>query len=184
MIIEINTESLVNLRITPDEYLYLYLLHHKAYDILDTLNLNVAYEDLQTKGYIKLGQDVQSHVVRSAFTETFSTPFLQMWHGLLSHFPLKVNSKTGVRVLRAKDAMAKANEKARLRYQKYVGGNIHKHNEVIKALQTELDIRRKGDQLEYMQQLTTWVNNHTWEKYIGLDESNTESRSIRITRQL
>ena len=107
-----------------------------------------------------------------------------MWHGLLSHFPLKVNSKTGVRVLRAKDAMAKANEKARLRYQKYVGGNIHKHNEVIKALQTELDIRRKGDQLEYMQQLTTWVNNHTWEKYIGLDESNTESRSIRITRQL
>ena len=113
MIIEINTESLVNLRITPDEYLYLYLLHHKAYDILDTLNLNVAYEDLQTKGYIKLGQDVQSHVVRPAFTETFSTPFLQMWHGLLSHFPLKVNSKTGVRVLRAKDAMAKANEKAR-----------------------------------------------------------------------
>lgn len=183
MLIEINTESLVNLRITSDEYLYLYLLHHKAYDILDTLNLNVQHEDLQTKGYIKLGQDVQSHVVREKFTSQFTTPFLQMWHGLLSHFPLKVNTKSGVRILRAKDSMAKANEKARIRYQKYVGNDINKHNEVIKALQTELDIRRKGNGLEYMQQLVTWVNNHTWEKYIGLDES-TESGSSRITRQL
>ena len=172
MLIEVNTESLVNLRITSDEYLYLYLLHHKAYDILDTLNLNVQHEDLQTKGYIKLGQDVQSHVVREKFTSQFTTPFLQMWHGLLSHFPLKVNTKSGVRILRAKDSMAN------------VGNDINKHNEVIKALQTELDIRRKGNGLEYMQQLVTWVNNHTWEKYIGLDESESKSGSARITRQL
>ena len=80
--------------------------------------------------------------------------------------------------------MAKANEKARIRYHKYVGNDINKHNEVIKALQTELDIRRKGNGLEYMQQLVTWVNNHTWEKYIGLDESESKSGSARITRQL
>lgn len=179
MNVEISTESLTNLCITADEYLYLYLLHHKAYDILATLSLNVDTETLQTKGYLKLGQEASAHTVREPFYSHLESPFSQMWSELLAHFPLKVGS----RVLRARDANAKANEKARTRYEKYLGGNAGKHKEVIKALLTELDMRRRDDSLKFMQQLTTWVNNHTWEKYIGLDDEPTDTPS-RITRQL
>ena len=179
MNVEISTESLTNLCITADEYLYLYLLHHKAYDILATLSLNIDTETLQTKGYLKLGQETSAHIIREPFYSHLESPFSQMWSELLAHFPLKVGS----RVLRAKDANAKANEKARTRYEKYLGGNAGKHKEVIKALLTELDMRRRDDSLKFMQQLTTWVNNHTWEKYIGLDDEPTDTPS-RITRQL
>ena len=102
-----------------------------------------------------------------------------MWSELLAHFPLKVGS----RVLRARDANAKANEKPRIRYEKYLSGNVGKHKEVIKALQTELDMRRGDDSLKFMQQLTTWVNNYTWEKYIGITNEQTDTPS-RTTRQL
>lgn len=179
MNVEISTETLKILGISADDYLYLYLLQHKAYDVLNSLHLNVDVESLQTNGYLKMGQSVEDHVVREKFSSPLSTPFLQMWSELLSHFPLRVES----RVLRANDPMAKANEKARLRYEKYINGNIGKHKEVIKALKTEIDLRRSTDQLKYMQQLVTWVNNHTWEKYTNIDEPK-PSTSSRITRQL
>ena len=179
MNIEISTESLTNLCITADEYLYLYLLHKEAYDILSTLTLKVEAETLQTKGYLKLGQEISGHTVREPFYSHLESPFSQMWSELLAHFPLKVGS----RVLRARDANAKANEKPRIRYEKYLSGNVGKHKEVIKALQTELDMRRGDDSLKFMQQLTTWVNNHTWEKYIGITNEQTDTPS-RTTRQL
>ena len=80
--------------------------------------------------------------------------------------------------------MAKVNEKARLKYEKYINGDVGKHSEVIKALQTELDIRRTSDQLKYMQQLVTWVNNHTWEKYVNMNINEPSKLTSRITRQL
>ena len=179
MNVEISTESLTNLCIGADEYLYLYLLHQKAYDTLAALNLDIDIEVLQTKGYLKLGQKTSDHIVREPFYSHLESPFSQMWSELLAHFPLRV----GQRVLRARDANAKANEKARIRYEKYLQGNVGKHKEVIKALNTELDLRKEDDSLKYMQQLVTWVNNHTWEKYIGLNDEQTKS-SRRNTRKL
>ena len=180
MNVEISTESLTNLCITADEHLYLYLLHQKAYVIISSLSLPVDKDALQTKGYLKLGQETSDHVVREPFYAHLESPFSQMWAELLAHFPLRVQS----RVLRARDVNAKANEKPRNRYEKYLDGNAGKHREVIKALKTELDIRKKDDSLKYMQQLTTWVNNHSWEKYIGLEDEPNTSAPSRTTRQL
>ena len=180
MNVEISTETLKILGISADDYLYLHLLQHKAYVVLNSLNLNVDPELLQTNGYLKMGQSVEDHVVREKFNAPLSTPFLQMWSELLSHFPLRVEN----RVLRGHDSMAKVNEKARLKYEKYIGGDVGKHLEVVKALQTELDIRRTGDQLKYMQQLVTWVNNHTWEKYVNMNINEPSKLTSRITRQL
>ena len=183
MNIEISTETLKILGISADDYLYLFLLQKKAYDILKTLDLKPDLESLQTKGYIKLGQEPSDHVIRELFLGHLNTPFLQMWSELLTSFPIKVSSDRGVRILRAADSMARANEKSRLKYEKYIGGNKGKHAEVVKALKAEVDIRRQSNQLQYMQQLSTWINNYSWEKYLNI-ESTADDGSSRITRQL
>ena len=182
MIIEINTDILQNFGITADDFLYLYLLHAKSYDCLEQLTLKPNTEALQTKGLIKLGEEPQDHVVRQAFLDMFQASFDQMWSELLSHFPLKVFNNGMMRVLRAKDAQAKANAKAKEKYRRVVGEDLIKHQFVVKCLQNELELRKSTNTLGYMQMLTTWVNNYTWEKDEDI-ETNSPNES-RITRQL
>ena len=41
------------------------------------------------------------------------------------------------------------------------------------------------DSLGYMQNLETWINNHTWEKYENITEDDTKDKDRpRITRSL
>ena len=185
MTIDISTEVLKSLCISPDEYVYLYLIYLQEYEELESLNLSISEDNLQTKGLIKLGAEgLKSHVVRYGFQNLQETSFDQMWSDLLSHFPIKVTTRNnGVRVLRSKDPEAQSNLKAKNRYQKVVGKSLAKHTEIIKGLKIELDIRRKGDQMEFMQNLDTWIYQHTWEKYASLDGGESQPNQ-RITRGL
>lgn len=182
MVIEISIESLKNFGITADEYLYLSLLQNGSHDVIDSLKLVVDLEGLQTKRLIKLGESPDKHIIRERFSSTTISSFDQMWSELLSHFPLKVYTNGGVRPLRAKDPNAAANKTARTKYQKYIKDSVVKHKEVIRCLQIELDERKRTNSLSYMQMLSTWVNQHTWEKYQDLKEIDTNER--RITREL
>jgi len=135
MIIEIDTEKLVNHGFTADEFLFLSMLSRDL-DSSD-LKLIIDREKLQTNGW-----------------------------------------------------SSKANAKAKSRYLKYIGKDKQKHEHVIECLQRELLLRKRGNNLGFMQQLETWINNHTWEKYSDLSDgeskSTTESSGSesRITRQL
>ena len=182
MVVEIGTKSLKDFGITADEYLYLFLLHSGSHDVIDDLKLVVRLEVLQTKGLVKLGEGVKDHTVRAKFSTPNATPFDQMWSDLLSHFPLKVYVNGGVRPLRAKDPNAATNQRARKQYKKYIGGSVVKHKEVIRCRKVELDHRKKANNLGYMQMLSTWVNQHSWEKYQDLTDSSDNER--RITREL
>ena len=181
MIIEIDTERLTNLGLTPDEYVYLSLLKSGQ---LDLLKLDVDLELLQTNGWIKIGEDDEV-TLRDKFESSTLSNFDQMWHGLLSRFPLKVINQGTVRMLRAKDPDSKANSKSKAKYKKIVGTDKEKHDRIIECLNRELDFRRKGNGLGYMQMLDTWINNHSWEKYTDTnDTTEPESNTGRITRSL
>ena len=60
-------------------------------------------------------------------------------------------------------------------------GRPHVHKYIIKCLQIQLQ-HEKGN-LGYMQNLETWINNHTWEKYEDIN-INTNTDDGRITRKL
>ena len=75
MVIRINTDILKKFGITADDFLYLYLLHATSYDLIDELDLKPNTEALQTKGLIKLGEELQDHVVRQAFLDSFQDSF-------------------------------------------------------------------------------------------------------------
>ena len=184
MILEINTETLEKFGITADDFLYLYLLYSECYDLIEKLELQPNTNSLQTKGLIKLGEETQDHIIRQKFLDLFQTSFDQLWSELLSHFPIRVYNNGNTRVLRAKDAHAKANNKAKEKYKKILNGSKMLHDRIIKNLQSELVLRKSSDSLGWMQMLPTWINNYTWEKYEDIEHEGSPEEKRRITRKL
>ena len=183
MKIDIDFEMLKQTGISADDFIYLYLLHRKEINYLNNLNLRPNLENLQEKGYIKLGETADNHIIRQEFIDLFSSNFEQMFAELISTYPMKVMSPNrGVRILHAKDPDATSNLKSKLRYRKIIGTKVYKHKHIIECLNKQLLIERNS--LSYFQNLETWINNHTWEKYENLDEHDTGETTTRITRSL
>ena len=183
MKIDIDFEILQETGMSADDFLYLYILHKENYNYLSNLNLKPNLDQLQNAGYVKLGETPDQHCVRQEFIDLFSSDFDQMFAELIATYPMKViTSNRGVRVLHAKDPDAKANLKCKLRYKKVVGDKLYKHKNIIKCLNNQLKIER--DNLGYLQNLETWINNHTWEKYENLEDYDTGETTKRITRSL
>jgi len=182
MQIEIDINLLLENHISADDYLALYALYRKGYKILARLNLSPNWEDLQSKGFVKLGESIEEHIVRQKFIDLFSSDFDQMFVELLGRYPMKVQSKSGVRILHAADPNAKANKRAKDRYRKVVGNKRFIHDKIMKLLDVQLKIER--GRLEYLQNLEVWINNHTWEKYTNIDSTNAGESETRITRKL
>jgi hypothetical protein len=183
MKVDIDFEILKETGMSADDFLYLYILYKENYNYLSNLNLKPNLDQLQDAGYIKLGETPDQHCIRQEFIDLFSSDFDQMFAELIGTYPLKVNAPDrGVRVLHAKDPNATSNLKCKLRYKKIVGDKLYKHKKIMKCLDNQLRIER--DSLGYLQNLETWINNHTWEKYENLDEDDTKENTTRITRSL
>ena len=181
MQVQIDVNLLVENSISADDFLALYAIYRKGFKTLDKLKLNPNWDDLQSKGYVKLGDSVEKHIIRQEFIDLFSSDFDQMFAELISTYPMKVSTNRGYRILHAADPNCKSNEKAKAKYSRIVGTKKFVHDKIIKLLKVQLRVER--GKLEYMQQLEVWLNNHTWEKYINMDENAGQSEN-RITRRL
>lgn len=184
MNIEIDTNILIDHELSADDYIYLYIIQRKGYKYLQTLTLKPNLTTMQNNGYLKLGEQGE-YVITEKFTNLTYTDYDQMFSELLDLYPMKVTSPTrGIRILHAKDPSSKANLKAKKKYKSIVRSKKSKHDNIIKSLKIQLDVDK--DNLSYLQNLETWLNNHTWEKYENIDYDNeqTLSDSPRITRKL
>ena len=181
MTIEIDLELLKTTDLTPNEFIGLYLTFRKGYSYLDELTLNIDWKNLEDKGYI-ITEPLGTHTVTNKFKQLFSNNFDAMFSELISTYPNRVYTSTNTRVLCAVNPKAKTNLKAYKRYKAIVGNKLHVHNRIIKLLKVQLKMQE--DSLGYMQNLETWINNHTWEKYENLDENDTRKTTKRITRSL
>ena len=181
MQVQIDVNLLVESGISADDFLALYAIYRKGFKTLDKLKLNPNWDDLQSKGYVKLGDSVEKHIIRQEFIDLFSSDFDQMFAELISTYPMKVSTNRGYRILHAADPNCKSNQKAKAKYSRIVGTKKFVHEKIIKLLKVQLRVAR--GKLEYMQQLEVWLNNHTWEKYINMDENAGQSEN-RITRRL
>jgi hypothetical protein len=183
MIVELDLNMLKEVGMSPDDFTYLYLVYKKGNKYNPQLNLKPNLDKLQEEGYIKLGDTKENHVIRHKFLDLFLADFDKMFNELMLTYPMKVNSDKGVRILHAKDPNSKSNQKAKARYKRIVDGKPHVHKKIIACLNTQLKLERNN--LGYMQNLETWINNHTWEKYENLDENDTRDKTKpRITRSL
>ena len=181
MQVQIDVNLLIENNISADDFLALYAIYRKGFKTLDKLELNPNWDNLQSKGYVKLGDSVEKHIIRQEFIDLFSSDFDQMFAELISTYPMKVSTNRGYRILHAADPNCKSNQKAKAKYSRIVGTKKFVHEKIMKLLKVQLRVER--GKLEYMQQLEVWLNNHTWEKYINMDENAGQSEN-RITRRL
>ena len=183
MNIEINTDFLTDKKISADDYLYLYILQRNGDKYLQTLTLKPNIDSMLEQGYLELSED--HYIVTTKYTDFFSNNFTVMFAELIDTYPWKVKSPNrGIRILHAKDSAAKANDKAKNKYKRITKVKQDVHEHIIKCLKIQLEVEK--DSLGYMQNLETWLNNHTWEKYedINYDDTKSTEETQRITRQL
>ena len=83
MEVRIDVQLLIDNSITADEYVALYALLRNGKKTLINLNLNIDWEKLQEKSFVKLGDTVDNHTVRQEFIDLFSSDFDQMFAELL-----------------------------------------------------------------------------------------------------
>ena len=179
MKLEIDLSLLKDIGLSPNEYIFLYCVHRKAYNYFNSEYHPV---QLQDTGWIVYGEDVTKHVIQQKFRDLFVSDTDAMFAELCAAYPFKVESPTrGARVLHAKDPKAASNKKARNKYKKIVGNKPHLHKHIMQCLQLQLS--HEKDNLGYLQNFETWINNHTWEKYEGMNIKDIND-DRRITRQL
>ena len=184
MFLEINLNVLKDEDISADDFTALYLIYKKEYDLFNSLNLRWNPEKLEEKGFIKLhGDTFTESVIRQEFLDLFLDDFERMFAELLATYPMKVMNNSTIRILHASNPKAKSNMKARLKYKRILEGKPYLHKYIIKCLDNQLNVMRTN--LGFMQNLETWLNNHTWEKYQDIDiNDRTQSEATRITRRL
>ncbi|QDP52809.1 MAG: hypothetical protein Unbinned838contig1000_60 [Prokaryotic dsDNA virus sp.] len=182
MNVEINVEGLIKNKLTASQYVMLVMLYESNTELfVNYINLyGFAKKELQglvDQGYIlscdpnnpltciTIARDKVRKLLgveESYFTELFNT------------YPIKVSNGSSLRILRPSSLSAKAAKVCKEKYDRFIKGNVLKHKHVMECLNKELDIRRRGGNLQFMHALETYINKNAWDQYEGLlVENNT-----------
>lgn len=172
----IENEKLIELKLSPSNYVILDLIFQKKYNCLKGFfDANLIDEsnfiDLEKMGWIKLLDafnetiSFESIGIREKTTKLFksdlNTKFLTLW----VMYPMKV----GDRILKPANSDTKEGQVCFEKWKKIVEGKPLLPDVMIKCLEKQLKIERH--KLQYLQQFKVWLNQQTWERYIDLKET-------------
>lgn len=179
---KIDIEHVIGLGLSPDEYIYLLLIHQgKCEEYIERgLRLRIDRKSLEVDGYIKIHEN--GVVVRPRFIDLIEDDFDRQFAELLSNYPMKVGNAGKYRILHAADPDAKANVKIKAKYRSILKKDPSLHRKIIKLLNVQLTHQRGS--LQYLNALDVWLNQSVWEKWEGMDENTDDSDDERNTRIL
>jgi len=193
MVVEINVDSLFEERLSPSQYLLLFLCFEKKFNTVDKVIhrgfiTNEELNELIEKGFILQKNidwsEVESEKItfsKKMLTDLFVSDVDAYFHELFSTFPIKVSSNRGMRMLRPQSSDAKETKECKAKYKKYLGtaNQAAKHAHVMNCLNAELAFRKQNNSLGFMRAFITWINKNEWLTYEHLiDLSNTTKTTI------
>jgi len=182
MNIEINIPGLIKNKLTASQYVMLVLLFESNTELFVNYVKLYGFAKKELQGLTEQGYIISCDpenpltcitiarnkvrallgIEESYFTELFNT------------YPIKVSNGSSLRILRPHSLTAKETIVCKEKYDRYIKGNLLKHKHVIECLEKELITRKRGGNMAYMMQLTTYLNKNAWDTYAGLlDESTT-----------
>lgn len=154
--------------ISPAALLFLESLIKPDID-LRHIDTNSVKDYLENEGYIKVTEN--GVTIRDKTYRLFSTPVdYETMSKNFDELYLLYPHKVGTRKLRS---LVKGDQYSDLktRYLKKVK-TTEQHNEVITALKREIATRTASGDMKFFQLLATWINNSSWELWIGDSEGN------------
>jgi len=166
MKIIIDTDECDKLGLTPLEYLYLQVL-------ANGLSINLDFLTMMELGYMdelfsitNEGLDLVRPKVSDAmmlFVKTYDT------------YPHKV----GTRVLKAKSIDSADGKHCLSKFNHYLRRDPNVAERMYNGLIVEMKLRKKGNSENFYQDIRTWFNQMTWDKYADLPVETAEVERVK-----
>jgi len=173
----INTDKLCELGIDANEYLLLYNLF-TGINSCNSYNITTI-NNLERLGFIKQMPD-DTIILRQSALDLFTLRDLEKsFLEFFNSFPMKVGNGAGSRPLRPKSSEAMSVKDTRKKYINIINKNPDLHEHILKVLNAQIDMLKKTNSLQYMNNIDTWLNQRVWEKYeYLLDEDNSSEERV------
>ena len=147
---QITNELAAELGISLTDLFYLHKILLKLPD--------VDIQRLEEKGYLQFNA-VSDSIARKLIPQKTS------FDSIYDLYPHKV----GTRVIKAIRHDTGDYDYCSKKYNYYFRKDPNVAGKMLKGLKVELQMREKGNSLEFLQNITTWFNQRTWEKYCDLE---------------
>lgn len=156
----VNLEKLSELKLTPNQYIFLQCLF---LNVDSSFITNPELKDLETEGFIKITTD--SVILREKGNKLFEIkPSDSLFLEFFTSYPIKVpNGKGGYRALRTKDTESKEAKNIKEKYFKIIK-KPGEHEKILKGLKAYVK-----NEFPYLVGIEVFLNAAKWEKYCDLD---------------
>jgi hypothetical protein len=178
MIIEVDIKYLTECRISVHQYVILKLAYEKELKLLERYliasgQLNRLMEDLT---YLHESEFLENPPNSDAIINTIriSNKFARLFQSDVDSFEEFYNAFP-VRVLRPDgnyDYLRVDHKRSKLLYNNVVGGDVSRHQLIMKGLKLEVDDRSRRGQLAFMKRMPMWLSSEAWKVYAETDSGN------------
>lgn len=172
--IVVNIPMLIGIGLNANQYMHLALLHQQIRNNLAPLT-EPDFDCLVQLGYLN-PNDTITELGKSLFEDSESV-LDRKFKELYEAYPRQVpNGSGGYRVLRSKDVNSQDALSCKKKYVSIIKDDKNLHDQVMRGLKTELYMRKTS--MTYMQNLQTWINQKSWEKYMDLDVNTDDADKV------
>lgn len=171
MVVDVNTDFLINNKITANQFLLLSLILAdkqsilKEYCLTNNIKVDELTEDIKVlhdKGYIEgyvsglydFDHLSPTNYIKKLFTDT------DLFQEFVLAFPLKVTRNDGT-----VDYLRTDQSKARGLYLAYTKNKKSIHDHILKCLKFEVNARERNGSLKFMKRMTSWLSSKEWEAF-------------------
>jgi hypothetical protein len=171
MIVDINTDFLINNKITANQFLVLSLILANKQSILKDYYLNNGFDVKEILSDIKALHDkgfIEGYVEGTyGFDNLKPTSFINklfinddIFKEFLFTFPLKVTRTDGT-----VDYLRTDQSKARMLYLGYTKGKKSIHDHILKCLKHEIKYREQNGSMKFFKRICSWLTSQEWESF-------------------
>lgn len=171
MVVDVNTDFLINNKITADQYLLLQLVMVdkqsilRDYYLVNNIPVDKMTEDIKQlhdkgliEGFVAGAYDFKNLKPTKYSKGLFSSD--DLFKEFLVAFPLKVTRTDGT-----VDYLRTDQSKARMLYLAYTKGKKSIHDHILKCLQHEVKYRESNGSMKFMKRMTSWLSSQEWESF-------------------
>ena len=163
MVIQVNTEFLLNNHISPNQFIIIQLVLEENYRTLNRLSTHFPNFVEEIDKLISIGVlDKISRINKLVVTEQFKNQLLgeDLFEELLALYPSNVIRKDGKKEYLKTDLRRSKN-----RYKVITNNRVDLHEHILKCLQVEITTRTANNSMMYFRKIYNWLNAEGWKDF-------------------